>query len=182
MDSSTTFVGSGNGCHRSMSLSKHVATSSLYKLACLCWIYTTNSQRAIDKMQDVDKWEGSGLISGWCVAENGSTAVDVCMSCCFPCHTYASIQKKHDPTSTFCLDFSIFCMVEYIGAGCCLICATRSKINPHEPCCNNCLASMLCPACSLIQAMKTAKPMQSPGQMQNNAEAQSSDPLLDNHM
>ena len=103
----------------------------------------------------IKEWKGGNLCSAWCTNENGSTSGDACLSCVLPCYTFADIQQKNNPNSIWCGNFVFFAIVDYLGFGCCLTCATRAHINPTEGCCSNCMTSMCCQPCALTQALKT---------------------------
>lgn len=132
----------------------------------------------------ITAWKGGNLCSHWCTAEDGSTSGDACISCFFPCYTYAQIQQKNNPVSSFCSNFCIFAMADYFGFGCCMTCMTRSHVLPTENCCHNCMASMCCQACALIQVLKTIEKKDSDGNIVEAAafgniiHNQDMDPLL----
>lgn len=104
---------------------------------------------------EITEWKGGNLCTNWCKAEHGSSAADACISCFLPCYTYAYIQQKNNPVSSFCQNFMLFAAADYLGFGCCLTCVTRSHVYPTEPCCHNCMSSMCCQSCALIQVLKT---------------------------
>jgi len=103
------------------------------------------------------------------------------MSCILPCYTFAMIQHKGDKSSSFFGNFLLYALVDFLGFGCCLVCATRSHINANENCCRNCLSSYFCSPCALVQAYKTIEARDSDGNFVPQQEYQHS-PLLSNTM
>jgi len=132
------------------------ALRDVYKASCSC------TSRALE-MSDIQEWKGGDFCCSWCTAEEGSTSADACMSCILPCYTFAMIQTKGDKSSSFCGNFLLFGLVDMLGFGCCMVCATRSHINGHENCCRNCMSSYFCAPCALVQAYKTIEARDSAG-------------------
>ena len=129
-----------------------------------------------------EKWKGGDGCGSWCIAEEGSTSADACISLLLPCYTYASIQKKHDPSDSFFCNFMLFAIADSMGLACCLTCVTRAHINTKVDCCENCMFSCFCQPCALIQALKTIEPIATHDSGHSDGGTLSSDPLLHNGM
>ena len=151
--------------------SRHYALD-IYKQA-------TNAECRTSKMpEEITAWKGENLCTNWCKAEHGSSTADACILCVLPCYTYAQIQQKNNPVNSFVGNFMIFAAADYLGVGCCMTCLTRSHVFPTEPCCHNCMSSMCCQSCALIQVLKTIEKKDANGNI--IPEADDTDPLLQN--
>ena len=146
-------------------------------------------------MPVIEEWKGGDVCCSWCSNEEGSTSADACMSCVVPCYTFASIQQKNNKKSNFCANFLLFGIVDALGFACCLICVTRSHINSKESSCRNCVVSLCCGSCALIEAYKTIEGRDADGTFVPNdnprapvhpvsaeAHAAQASPLLQNDM